>query len=221
LDLLRKEGFYPFMVAQSRSRIEGKEAYTKHMLRLRPKTYKEDKEAGEIILINSHDGTSSYKMMAGIYRFVCQNGLIAGDTMAEHTILHKGKDAKYDILEAAYDITNNFEKSKIEIDKMKAIDLEPVEQEIFAESSLIIKYDENEAPISPQSLLTPNRWNDRKKDLWTTLNVIQENTIKGGQKGVSKTGRRMKTRPVSSIDNNVKLNKALWNLSMRMAELKN
>ena len=33
---LRKEGFQPFMVAQSKSRVEGKSAFTKHMLRLRP-----------------------------------------------------------------------------------------------------------------------------------------------------------------------------------------
>ena len=32
---LRKEGFEPFMVAQSRSRIEGKTEYTKHMIRMR------------------------------------------------------------------------------------------------------------------------------------------------------------------------------------------
>ena len=108
--------------------------------------------------------------------------------MADYTIQHKGKDIKYDILEAARDITNNFEKSKIEIDKMKGTDLEPIEHEILAESSLIVKYRENEAPINPKSLLSINRWDDRKKDLWTTFNVIEENVMKGGQKGISKTG---------------------------------
>ena len=32
---LRKEGFEPFMVAQSASRIEGKTEFTKHMIRMR------------------------------------------------------------------------------------------------------------------------------------------------------------------------------------------
>ena len=31
---LRKEGFEPFMVAQGKSRIEGKTEYTKHMIRI-------------------------------------------------------------------------------------------------------------------------------------------------------------------------------------------
>ncbi len=71
---LRKEGFEPFMVAQSRSRIEGKTEFTKHLIRLRHlrdgsgQTTKP--EANEIILINSHDGASSYQLMAGQFRLL-------------------------------------------------------------------------------------------------------------------------------------------------------
>src|SRR3954469_20340866 len=32
---LRKQGFEPFMVAQGRTRVEGRAEYTKHMIRLR------------------------------------------------------------------------------------------------------------------------------------------------------------------------------------------
>jgi hypothetical protein len=70
---LRREGFEPFMVAQGASRVEGKAAYTKHMVRMR---YHRDTcgrvstkpEANEIILINSHDGASSYQLLAGLFR---------------------------------------------------------------------------------------------------------------------------------------------------------
>ena len=66
---LRKEGFEPFMVAQSKSRIEGKTDFTKHMIRMRHAGQVEAKpEANEIILINSHDGASSYQMLAGAIR---------------------------------------------------------------------------------------------------------------------------------------------------------
>lgn len=40
-------------------------------------------EANEIILLNSHDGTSSYQMLAGMLRFVCKNGLVCGDAVAD------------------------------------------------------------------------------------------------------------------------------------------
>jgi hypothetical protein len=49
---LRKEGFEPFMVAQGRSRVEGKAEFTKHMIRMRHAGHVSTKsEANEIILI--------------------------------------------------------------------------------------------------------------------------------------------------------------------------
>lgn len=66
---LRKEGFEPFMVAQGKSRVEGKAEFTKHMIRMRHAGHASAKpEANEIILINSHDGASSYQMLAGVFR---------------------------------------------------------------------------------------------------------------------------------------------------------
>ena len=66
---LRKEGFEPFMVAQGASRIEGKAEFTKHLIRMRHAGQVQTRpEANEIILINSHDGASSYQMLAGVFR---------------------------------------------------------------------------------------------------------------------------------------------------------
>ena len=65
---LRKEGFQPFMVCQTRVRQEDRRDYTKHMLRLRHESQINGTEANEIILLNSHDGTSSYQMLAGLFR---------------------------------------------------------------------------------------------------------------------------------------------------------
>lgn len=68
LTSLRKEGFQPFMVTQTRVRDEGKREHTKHMVRLRHAGQITAAEANEIILLNSHDGTSSYQLMAGLFR---------------------------------------------------------------------------------------------------------------------------------------------------------
>ncbi|MBB4225871.1 hypothetical protein GGD71_006684 [Variovorax guangxiensis] len=57
---LRGEGFEPFMVCQTRVRQEGRRDFTKHMIRLRHASQINGREANEIILLNSHDGTSSY-----------------------------------------------------------------------------------------------------------------------------------------------------------------
>jgi hypothetical protein len=44
--------------------------------------------------------------------------------------------------------------------------------------------------------------------------------MRGGQRGRAASGKRVTTRPVQSIDNNVKLNRALWILADEMAKLK-
>ena len=191
------------------------------MIRLRRPENINKNEVGEIILINSHDGTSSYQMMAGYYRFVCQNGLVIGDDIENYRIHHKG-DIKDNIIEVAYNITSNLDTAKENVEEMKAIELNPIEKEIFAESALMLRYEEKEeAPIGSNLLLTNRRIEDRKNnDLWTTYNKVQENIIKGGLLGKNQKGNKTRTREVKAIDNNIKLNKALWNLTMKMAELK-
>src|SRR6195952_1057558 len=89
---LRKEGFEPFMVAQGASRVEGKAEFTKHMIRMRHAGQVQIRpEANEIILINSHDGASSYQMLAGMLRFVCCNGLVVGTVAHDIRGPHKGR----------------------------------------------------------------------------------------------------------------------------------
>lgn len=220
LNGLRREGFQPFMVAQSRSRIEGKSEYTKHMIRLRHAGDIAGAEANEIVLINSHDGTSSYQMMAGVFRFVCQNGMVTGDIIEDVRVPHRG-NIVHNVIDAAYSIVDGFEEVGQSVEGMKSTLLLPEESAVFAEAALALKYDNpDDAPISARQLLTPRRYDDKKDDLWTGFNRVQENIISGGLKGRTANGSRTTTRAVQSIDNNIKLNKALWILADKMAELK-
>ena len=56
---------------------------------------------------------------------------------------------------------------------------------------------------------------DTGTDLWTTLNVIQENVIAGGLAAVR--GRRSTTRNIRAIDQNMRLNKSLWEMAETIA----
>jgi hypothetical protein len=219
---LRREGFQPFMVAQGRTRVPGKAEFTKHMLRLRHADQINGTEANEIILINSHDGTSSYQMLAGSFRFVCCNGLVCGDTLQDIRIKHSGNITD-NVVSSAFEVLDGFNLIREVTDEMKSITLSRVEQTILAESALLLKYDDVEeatAPINASQLLQTRRLEDRDPSLWTTFNKVQENAIRGGLQGVSANGRRTRTREVQAIDTNVKLNRALWNLAERMAQLK-
>jgi hypothetical protein len=219
LDGLRKEGFEPFMVAQGRTRIPGKADYTKHMMRFRHAGQINDAEAQEIILINSHDGTSSYQLLAGEFVFVCCNGLVCGNTMADIRIRHKG-DIVSDVIQGAYDVIDDFGMIREVKDEMKSITLSAPERQAYAESALMLKYDGEDAPIRAEQLLRPRRMADANNTLWSTFNRVQENVIRGGLPGRNANGRRVRTREVTAIDSDVKLNRALWTLAEKMAELK-
>ena len=217
---LRSEGFLPFSVCQSKSRIEGKSEFTKHMIRLRQHDQILANEANEIILINSHDGTSSYQMLAGMFRFVCQNGMVTGDTVEDIRVQHRGNIVD-NVIDAAYTIVDQFQIANESMGAMKEIQLSRPEQEIFARSALALKYgDEDKQPVTPRQILLPKRFDDDNSSLWTKFNVVQENLMRGGQRGRGSSGKRVTTRAVQSIDNNVKLNRALWILADEMARLK-
>ena len=219
---LRKEGFQPFMVTQTRTRHEDRRDYTKHMIRLRHASQINARgEANEIILLNSHDGTSSYQMLAGMFRFVCSNGLVCGDTVADVRVPHKG-DVAGQVIEGAYQVLHGFDRALESRESMQAITLDEGEAEVFARAALSLKYDDPDkpAPITESQILMPRRFDDRRPDLWSVFNRTQENLTKGGLHGRSANGRRQQTRPVQGIDSDIRLNRALWLLADGMRQLK-
>ena len=222
LDGLRKEGFQPFAVTQTRVRDEGKRDFTKHMLRLRHASQIADTEANEIILLNSHDGTSSYQMLAGMFRFVCANGLVCGNAVSDVRVPHKGQIMD-NVIEGAYDVLDGFGLVRELRDDMRAISLRPAEAEIFARSALTLKYEPDPVkppPVTESQILAPRRSADTGTDLWTTFNRVQENLVRGGLPARNAAGRRTRTREVQGIDQSVKINRALWLLADEMKKLK-
>ncbi len=221
LTALRKEGFSPFYVCQTKTRDEGKREHAKHLLRLRHAEQINGSEANEIILLNSHDGTSSYQMLAGAFRFVCNNGMVCGTTHNDLRIQHKGNIID-NVIEGAFRVLEDFDQVDAQKDGMKVLTLNTSEQAAFAHAALALKYDTDlaPAPITEHQILRPRRSADLADDLWTTLNRVQENLIKGGLRGRSASGKTISTRAVSGIDQNIKLNRALWVLAEEMRKLK-
>ncbi|MBE7416749.1 MAG: DUF945 domain-containing protein [Ideonella sp.] len=228
IDVLRglaREGFEPFMVAQGLSRIEGKTEYTKHMIRLRHgRQGTVLPEANEIILINSHDGASSYQMLAGVFRFVCCNGLVVGQIANDIRIPHKG-NIQHEVIDAAFRVLDDFRSVDDSVQAMKALPLQPEEQEAFATAALALRYGDHAqgqppAPVTASQLNEPRRAEDIGPSLWSTFQRVHENALRGGLPGRTVQGRRMRTREVASIDRGVGLNRALWVLAEEMRRLK-
>lgn len=88
-------------------------------------------EANEIILLNSHDGTSSYQVLAGMLRFVCSNGLVCVETVADLRVPLKGDVAGH-VIEGAYQVLHGFERALLSREPMQASTLDEGEAEVFA-----------------------------------------------------------------------------------------
>jgi hypothetical protein len=226
---LRREGFEVFSAQQAKTRQAGRREFTKHMLRLRHQSLaRAAGEAFEVILVNANDGSSSYQMIPGFFRFVCANGLMTGDTFNEVKVKHSG-DAVSQVIEGAYTVLEDAPRVCGQVDQMKALALRPEERELFARCAHVIRFPNAEerpeaAPIPPARLLLPRRPDDRGSDLWSTFNVVQENTIRGGQAGrtvnANNRVRRVTTREINGIDQSKAINRALWMLAEEMGRLK-
>ncbi|RWO24851.1 MAG: DUF945 domain-containing protein [Mesorhizobium sp.] len=220
---LRREGWFPFFAVQAVPRDGSRHGHAKHMLRLRRDDGIGKREAAEVIIVNSHDGTSAYQMFAGVLRFVCTNSMIAGERFEEVRVPHKG-GIQDQIIEGVYTVAEDFPRLIEATETMKDTRLSEGEQRVLAEASLVARYGEEESPVSPDQIIAPRRREDVGQSLWQTFNVIQENLIRGGLSGRRQTAdgriRRSQTRAINGIDQNVGLNRALWTLAEGMQRLK-
>jgi hypothetical protein len=122
------------------------------------------------------------------------------------------------------------------MDNWNTITLQPAESRILAEEAISLRYPEQNVPVTPEQVLQPRRYDDNGTSLWKTFNRVQESLVRGGigyrapvlnDDGTPRADRwgrtitrRARTREVGGIDQNTSLNKALWSLAAKMAELK-
>ncbi|WP_378952129.1 DUF932 domain-containing protein [Mesorhizobium sp. ANAO-SY3R2] len=235
IDVLRglmAEGFMPVGAKQSRTRIEGKADFTKHLIRLRRmdnvNAYSVGDTVCEILLKNANDGTSAYDLMAGLFRIRCLNSMVAQTATLDSVKVRHSGDVGAKVIEGTYRVLGEAEKTLAAPQDWGTVKLDRDERAAFAEAAHLIRFGDAEGetntPIQPTQLLIPRRFDDRGEDLWTTYNVAQENIIRGGLHGVTRDAnnrrRRVSTRAVNGIDQDIKLNKALWVLTEKMAQLK-
>jgi hypothetical protein len=229
VEQLAEKGFHVTKAMQTNSRIKGNRQFAKHMLRFRHESTEPKLNDGlfpELVLVNSHDGLSSYKLMAGLFRLVCSNGLVVGNTCDEVRVRHQG-DIVGQVIEGTYSVVDTATKMLTNADTMSNIQLNQDERMLLATTALELKTKDDEIVDNDnarQFLRARNMYDSKRTDLFTTFNILQENMIKGKVQVYSRDskGRRIvtRTREVKSIDTNIKLNKALWTMAQKFAELK-
>jgi hypothetical protein len=106
----------------------------------------------------------------------------------------------------------------------EAVQLPQTTRGQFARQAAALRWDADQPVmklLGPEKVLTPVRYGDAATDLWTTLNVVQEHLIRGGDRYMGYTAgmgiRRNRTRGVAGIGEGQKLNNALWTLASEFA----
>jgi len=222
IDEIKANNWYPVSVSEASVRDMGKNGYQQHLVRFRhfdDLLHPQD-NAVELLLFNSHDRTKSFSISAGIYRFVCSNGLVIADSVFEsYKIKHLG-DRENDVTTAVKSITDIKPKLMQKVQHLESIELTQLEQESFARSSIPLRFDKH-LEVEAKDLLVPHRDADTKDDLYTVLNVIQENLLRGNISGTNKdTGRRFTSKEIKSISKDVEVNQGLWDIAERIAFIK-
>lgn len=228
---LQNEGFFPVAVKQSTTRDEGKREFTKHLIRLRrldnEVAYRVGDTVCEMLLKNANDGTSAYDLMAGLFRIACMNSLVSKTQTLDSIKVHHKGDVQAKVIEGTYTVLGEAQKALVAPQDWSGVKLSKDSAFALAEAAHVIRFADADGevttPIKPEALLRPRRTADTNADLWTGFNVIQENVIKGGLHGVGRDAnnrtRRTTTRAVNGIDQDIRLNKALWVLGERMAQI--
>lgn len=225
LDVFRDAGYYPIMASESKVRDNDNQGYQRHIIQfrslanmIRPDA---NEEYADIVLTNSHNRTSSFIVDLAIFRIVCANMMVVpSHTFSHHSIIHSGFNPQK-VITAINEVTSYMPRMKKEIEKFKTINLSSLEQYALANAAIDIRFDKDMHSVEPEELLHVQREEDNNPSLWNVFNRVQEAIIRGGVKGHNRyTSRAFTSKPITSIDANLKLNKELFSTVQMIANLK-
>ena len=195
------------------------EGYQKHLVVFRNNDIQITAEDGDnvfpqILLTNSHDGKNAFTFTAGLFRMVCENGLVVSSREFENMkIRHYG----YSFEELQDTIKAMVEKLPLTVEslnKFRQVELSQEQALDFAKKALEVRLgDLDNIQIDYQDLLTPTRSEDRGNDLWSVYNVIQEKVIHGMfnyKYGV----KSRKARKIKNFKQDLVINERLYDLAL-------
>ncbi len=187
---------------------------------------------------NSHNAMSSFSLSTGFFRKACANGMTVPESIyAAPTVIHN-KNLASDVIDATYKVLSDFPRLVEMQRSLSGVMLDAEEKMLFADaaSDVFFTKDERKAmeavaarrgaryAIDAQ-LVASRRYEDRKNDLWTVTNVIQENLVRGHVQTTTLDDRgnyqalRSK-RKVTSIDRDNDIHEKLFMMTQRFAALK-
>ena len=220
IDAMRAEGWKPTDARQSRPRLAARQGYQLHQVRFqrRDQLAEVGEFAPEVVLINSHDRSSGYELHAGLFRFICRNGMMVSDAVITPIhVRHTGQELPQ-IIDASFKILAQLPVIAGRVASFRSRMLTDAAAMEFATHALRLRYpDPTLAPIRADQLLDVRRSEDAGMDLWSIVSRCQEALLRGGMRDTSRVNRAGKPfrpmRPIRGLDANVHINLGLWQLA--------
>lgn len=227
LEAFGKINWHPTYAKQN-----GKGEFARHMIRLaNPELgfidLKSDKVKPQIVLDNSHNGGSPAQIHMGLFRLVCTNGLVVampgmftsvklrhiGINLEELKQLMNVVADQYTTVgkhigEMQECILNNDQREEFVI---RAIANR--EQHVFIKEDGTIDVQKVTAIMNPSQIIEPLRGEDKKEDLWTVFNIVQERLVKGEFERRTMNGRKSRPRGITNATRHIDFNKTLWEIA--------
>ncbi len=214
---IQKLGWNPIQACQVNARK--RKGYQRHMIKfVNPDFMVEGRdEYPELLLSNSHDGTTSFTLDVGIFRLICSNGMvIKTQDFGSMKVRHYGYDFEA-IKSAVTELMQSIPGYLKQVEEMKQQKLEKDQMLDFARKAAMLRFAKtNEESIEKivdlTDFLESTRQEDEGDGLWEVFNRIQEKVVNGKfQYAFGKKER--KARPVKGFKQQVKLNQDLWELA--------
>lgn len=216
---MRQLGWEPVKAIGVKARKGGNSSIKKHLVKFRNEgVYMADPNGNvdsyiEILLTNSHDGSSTFRFEVGIFRLVCSNGLVVKDKdMGTLKIRHQGYDFEtlraliHTMVEKLPDVVGR-------INKFNEIEISEEMAGAFAAKAAQLRFGDNINEINVNQLLTVERKEDAGMSMWAILNRVEEKLVSGGFNYRNEKGKTRKARALKNFTQDMEFNGALWELA--------
>jgi len=230
IPVLADYGYFPVQAAQKRAAKGQTPVHKAHMIAFAKPT---DEATGdvrsEIIMYNSHDGSSAVKLFAGAYRFICSNGIVAGEGLSR-SIYHTKKSLS-DFEAMLRGVIDNLPYVMQRFDSARQVQLDAAQRYELAKQAVMKRWQQFDSTIvdaegrpikgsyaideTIRGALGVQRSEDDLSDAFTVWNRIQENVLRGNVNIKSISDKNIgirKARPITAVAEHVRINSELFDL---------
>lgn len=179
-----------------------------------------DKEAFvNVVVMNNHTGTGSFRFEIGIFRLVCSNGLVVKDKdFGSFKLRHSGYSFEQ-LQETLNQAMETLPELVGKINTFNQIIMSKEAQREFAQKAYALR-DRHDRQLTEEELeefLAPRRKEDEGDSLWTVLNRVQESVLQGGFHLTNSKNKVRKAKSIRNIQQDIKLNQEVWELATQYA----